>query len=308
MTPIRFRSLLVALLAGTWLVPTLGATPLIGIASAKSDNFQNLLRSSMEQHASQLGADTFVMDANNDPVLQQRQVRNLIAAKVDALIVVPSVIRAAPDLLREATTAGIPIVLLNRQYLPEQWPAKAAYVGSNELESGTLQMEELARRAHYQGKVAILVGDPDNPSSRMRTEDVEKVVAKYPEMQVVQKTTANWERNQATDAVTDWLKKGVAFDIIAANNDEMALGAIRALEKAGKNSKDTLIGGIDATPEALQELRSGKLAVTVLQDAKGQGGTAIDVALAMAQGQPVAEHVSWIPFRLMTSDSLEQSQ
>ncbi|KTT39679.1 rhizopine-binding protein [Pseudomonas oryzihabitans] len=307
MTHIRFSSLLVTLLATAWLTPAFATTPLIGIATAKSDNFQNLLRSSMEQHASQLGVDTFVEDANNDPVLQQRQVKNLIAAKVDAIIVLPTDIKAAPELLREATAAGIPIVLLNRQYIPEQWPPKAAYVGSNELESGTLQMEELARQAHYRGKVAILVGDPNNPSSRMRTEDVEKVVAKYPDMQVVQKTTANWERSQATDAVADWLKKGVDFNIIAANNDEMAIGAIRGLEKAGKEPKAYLIGGIDATPEALQEMRAGKLEVTVLQDAKGQGGTAIDVALAMFQGQPV-QSVSWIPFRLITPDSLEQSR
>lgn len=308
MTRLRFSSLLVALLASIWLVPTLGAPLLIGIAGAKSDNFQNLLRSSMEQHASQLGADTFVDDANNDPVLQQRQLKNLIAAKVDALIVIPVNVKDAPEMLREATAAGIPIVVVNRQYLPEQWPAKAAYVGSNELESGTLQMEELARRAHYRGKVAILVGDPNNPSSRMRTEDVEKVVAKYPDMQVVQKTTANWERNQAADAVADWLKKGVDLTIIAANNDEMALGAIRGLEKAGKDPKAYLIGGIDGTQDALQEMRAGKLAVTVLQDAKGQGGTAVDLALAMAQGEPVKQHVSWIPFHLITPDSLEQSQ
>jgi len=306
MTHIRFSALLVTLCATAWLTPTLAATPLIGIATAKSDNFQNLLRSSMEQHASQLGVDTFVEDANNDPVLQQRQLKTLIAAKVDALIVVPTAIKAAPDLLREATAAGIPIVLLNRQYIPEQWPPKAAYVGSNELESGTLQMEELARLAHYRGKVAILVGDPDNPSSRLRTEDVEKVVAKYPDMHVVQKTTANWERSQAADAVADWLKKGVDFTIIAANNDEMAVGAIRGLEKAGKDPKAYLIGGIDATPEALQEMRAGKLEVTVLQDAKDQGGTAVDVALAMFQGQPV-QPVSWIPFRLITPDSLERS-
>lgn len=307
MSRIRLAHLVSLLVAGAWLATALGATPLIGISGAKSDSFQNLLRNSLEQHATQLGADTFVDDANNDSALQMRQVKNLIDAKVDALVVIPVSVKNAPEMLSQATAAGIPIVLLNRQYIPEHWPPKAAYVGSNELESGTLQMEELARRAHYRGKVVILVGDPQNPSSRMRTEDVEKVVAKYPGLQVVQKATANWKRNEAADAVTDWLKKGVDFNIIAANNDEMALGAIRALEQAGKNPKDYLVGGIDATPDALQEMRAGKLAVTVLQDAKGQGDTAVDVALAMFRGQPV-QQVSWIPFHLITPDSLEQSQ
>ncbi len=173
-------------------------------------------------------------------------------------------------MMQLASQAKIPLVFVNRNPNPEKWPAQTAFVGSNELESGTLQMEELARRAGYKGNVVILVGDPANASSLMRTEDVEKVVAKYPDMKVIQKKVGNWERSQAATIVIDWVKQGVDFSIIAANNDEMAIGAIMGLEKAGKQAKDYWVGGIDGTPDGWKLMAEGKMAVSVFQDAAGQ--------------------------------------
>ncbi|MDW3283234.1 substrate-binding domain-containing protein, partial [Escherichia coli] len=92
----------------------------------------------------------------------------------------------------------------------------------------------------------------------------------------------------------NWTGNGEAIDIVAANNDEMAIGAAMALEKS---QKKLLIGGIDATPDGLKALASDKIQVTVFQDAVGQGKTALAVALKLIKGEKVESHV-WIPFEL----------
>lgn len=284
------------------------ATPLIGVGVAKNnDNFQVLLRNNVQRHANSLDADVFMEDAQDNGALQMRQIRNLIASKVDAIIVTAVDMKTAPEMTRLANEAKIPLVFINRNPEPAAWAPQTAFVGSNEIESGTLQMEELARRANYKGNVVILVGDPGNKASKIRTEDVENVVAKYPNMKIVQKTIAHWQRSEAASTVMDWLKQGVSFDIIAANNDEMAIGAVMGLEKAGKNPKDYLIGGIDGTPDALKLMDQGKLTVSVLQDAAGQANGAVEVALHMIRGERV-EPVNWVPFKLITPENRSQFQ
>ena len=84
-------------------------------------------------------------------------------------------------------------------------------------------------------------------------------MSKYPKMKVVQKQSANYSRSEGMDLMMNWLTNGEAIDIVAANNDEMAIGAIMALQQVGKAGKKVLIGGIDATPDGLKALASGKM-------------------------------------------------
>ncbi|RMV14101.1 Periplasmic substrate-binding protein [Pseudomonas savastanoi] len=283
------------------------ATPLIGVGMAKyNDNFQTILRHGVEKQVALLDADIFMENGQDDVELQMRQFRNLVNSKVDAIVVAMVNGKSAAEMMRLANEAKVPLVFVNRNPEPAKWPALTAFVGSDELESGTLQMEELARRAGYKGNVVILVGDPSNKSSVMRTEDVEKVVAKYPNMKVVQKKIGNWERSQAATIVIDWVKQGVDFSIVAANNDEMAIGAIMGLEKAGKNARDYLVGGIDGTPDGLKLMAEGKMAVSVFQDAVGQANGAVDAALSMARGETLASPVIWVPFKLITPENRQQ--
>ncbi|AZE84424.1 Ribose ABC transporter, periplasmic ribose-binding protein RbsB [Pseudomonas orientalis] len=300
------KAWLMLALGATLFVPGFAqaATPLLGVGMAKyDDNFQTLLRNGVQQQAGVMNADIFMENGKDSVDLQMRQFRNLVNSKVDAIIIAMVDGKSAAQMMQLASDAKIPLVFVNRNPNPEKWPAQTAFVGSNELESGTLQMEELARRAGYKGNVVILVGDPANASSLMRTEDVEKVVAKYPDMKVVQKKVGNWERSQAATIVIDWVKQGVDFSIIAANNDEMAIGAIMGLEKAGKQAKDYWVGGIDGTPDGLKLMAEGKMAVSVFQDAAGQAAGAVDTALRLVRGEVLESAVVWVPFKLITPEN-----
>lgn len=85
---------------------------------------------------------------------------------------------------------------------------------------------------NYRGNVAILMGALSNEETRERTRAVEAVIAKHKDLKVVEKQTAKWQRNEAVDVVSGWLLNGTPIDAIAANNDEMAIGAIMALKQA----------------------------------------------------------------------------
>lgn len=160
---------------------------------------------------------------------------------------------------------------------------------------------QLAKLANYKGNVAIMIGNLTDAGALQRTKDVEQVVAKYPAMKVVQKQPANYSRSEGMDLMQNWTGNGEAIDIVAANNDEMAIGAAMALEKS---QKKLLIGGIDATPDGLKALASDKIQVTVFQDAVGQGKTALAVALKLIKGEKVESHV-WIPFELVTKENMQ---
>lgn len=127
------------------------------------------------------------------------------------------------------TAAKIPLVYVNRTPGDSKLPSGVVFVGSDEKQSGTLQMEELAGLANYQGKVAVMIGNLTDAGAIQRTRDVEQVVAKYLKMRVVQKQTANYSRSEGMVLMLNWLTNGEEIDIVVANNDEMAIGAVMGL-------------------------------------------------------------------------------
>ncbi len=134
-----------------------------------------------------------------------------------------------------------------------------------------------------------------------RTQDIKDVIA-TPDcsfIKIVEEQTANWNRAQGQDLMTNWISKGVKFDAVIANNDEMAIGAIQALKASGVDRASYVIGGVDATQDALIAMQAGDLDVTIFQDAFGQGQGSIDTALKIKKGEKVEKKV-YIPFQLVT--------
>ncbi|VEI18992.1 D-ribose-binding periplasmic protein precursor [Serratia plymuthica] len=278
----------------------------IGVSMAYFDqNFLTIIRHSIDKEAKARGITVQFEDARGDVGRQTDQVQSFISAGVDAIIVDPVNSAGTPAITKLVTKAGIPLVYVNRTPGDSKLPSGVVFVGSDEKESGTLQMEALARLANYKGNVAIMIGNLTDAGALQRTKDVEQVVAKYPNMKVVQKQSANYSRSEGMDLMMNWVTNGEPIDIVAANNDEMAIGAIMALQQAGKRDSKVLIGGIDATPDGLKALSSGKMQVTVFQDAVGQGKASVDVAQRMIKGEKL-EPYYWIPFELVTPATMQK--
>ncbi|WP_276085803.1 substrate-binding domain-containing protein [Klebsiella quasipneumoniae] len=274
----------------------------IGVSMALfDDNFLTILRTSMQKEMKKDGVKSQIEDAKGDVSQQLQQVQNFIGQGVDAIIVNPVDTNAVKPIMDQATKAGIPLVFVNRRPQAELTD-KMAYVGSDSILAGRLQMEALAKAMNGKGNVAILLGDLANESTRDRTKGVEEVVAKYPNIKIVQKQTAKFTRNDAVDVVSNWMTSGEDIQAIASNNDEMAIGALQAL---GKNPNHILIAGVDGTPDALQMLKSGKMIATIFQDAKGQGEGAVDAAIKLANGEKV-EKIIDVPYQLITKENMAE--
>ncbi|OHV25579.1 sugar ABC transporter substrate-binding protein [Rhizobium sp. RMa-01] len=281
----------------------------VGVSMAKfDDNFLTVLRNGMTDYAKTLSGVTLqVEDAQNDVSKQQSQIQNFIASKVDAIIVNPVDTDATTAMSKLAADAGIPLVYVNRQPVNvDTLPEKQAFVASNEQESGTLETKEVCRILGGKGKVVVIMGELSNQAARMRTQDVHDVIKtdECKGLEIVEEQTANWDRTQGADLMTNWLSSGIEFDAVISNNDEMAIGAIQALKAAGKDMTKVVVGGVDATQDALAAMQAGDLDVTVFQDAAGQGKGALDTALKIAKGEKTEKKV-YIPFQLVTPENVK---
>ena len=280
----------------------------IGVTMAQfDDNFLTVLRNGMGKYAeSQKDISLQFEDAQGDVGKQLNQIQNFIAQKVDAIIVNAVDTDATPKMTKLATSAGIPLVYVNRMPADKSLPAKVAYVGSNEVDSGTLEMKEVCKLMGGKGNILVMMGELSNQAARQRTQDVEDVIA-TPEcsgIKILDKRTAKWQRTEGNDLMTNWISAGLKFDAVVSNNDEMALGAIQAL-KASKMLDKTIVAGVDATQDALASMKAGELKVTVFQNAAGQGQGAVDTAMKIIKGEKVPSMV-WIPFELVTPANLSQ--
>ena len=277
----------------------------LGVSMALfDDNFLTAVRESMKGHAKELGVSIQFEDAQNDIGRQLNQIENFIAQRVDAIIVNPVDTDATPRMTRLASRAGIPLVYVNRMPADKQLPPRVSFVGSDEKQSGSLEMAEVCRLMQGKGEVVILIGELTNQSARQRTQDVYDVIAR-PEcrgIRVLDKQAANWKRTQAADLMTNWLSAGLRPQAVVANDDEMAIGAIQSLKQARLLSK-TIVAGIDATPDALAAMKAGELRATVFQNAPAQGRGGVDTALKLIRGESVPGFV-WIPFELVTPANL----
>ena len=275
----------------------------IGVTMDKfDDNFLTSVRNAIDAEAKAKGVTVQAEDANDDTSKQISQIQNFIAQKVDAIIVNPVDTSATPKMTQLAVAAKIPLVYVNRKPEDKTLPPGVAFVGSNEKVSGVLEAEELVKCMKGKGNIVIMQGQLSNNAALDRTADVEEVVAKNPDIKIVQKQTAEWDRNKALDLMNNWITAGDKINGVAANNDEMAIGAILALKQAGVDPKTMCIGGIDATADGLAEIANGNLYVTVFQNSKGQGKGAVDTALSLIKGEKVPSYVD-VPFEKVTKDN-----
>ena len=286
----------------------------VGVSMARfDDNFLTVLRNGMIEYAKTLDGVTLqVEDAGNDVAKQLDQINNFVASGVAAIIVNPVDTSATKAMSDAAAAAGVPLVYVNREPVNvNELPDNQAFVASDERELGTLETKEVCRLFKEGGKteanVYVIMGELSNQAAQQRTQDILDVIGGSEcgvKINIIDKQTSNWMRDEAQNLMTNWLSTGTAFDGVIANNDESAIGAIQAMKAAGQDMKTIVVGGVDATQDALQAMQAGDLDVTVFQDAAGQGKGSLDAALKLAKGEAVDQKV-YIPFQLVTPANMK---
>ena len=286
----------------------------IGVSVARfDDNGLTVMRNGMTAHEEALdGVSLQIEDATDDVAKQLDQINNFIASGVDAIIVNAVDTNATEAMSNAAAEAGVPLVYVNRQPVNmDTLPEGQAFVASNEIESGTLAAFRMCQDLRAQGKSGgamayVLMGQLSNQAAVQRTKDFHDVIGMdmCNFITIIDEQTANWSRDEANDLMTNWISSGDPFDAVFGNNDEMALGAIQALKAAGISMDDVVVGGVDATSDALLSMKAGEMDVTVFQDLAGQGAGSIDTAIALINGDDVDKTV-FIPFKLVTPENID---
>jgi inositol transport system substrate-binding protein len=280
-----------------------GEKPLvIGVSLMNlSSEFIVMVGQAVEAKAKDLGVKLVVNDAQRSPERQVQQVESFIAQKVDAIILNPCEVEASSPAVTKALAAKIPIINVNS----ETKAVPTAFIGSRDEESARLAMSYIAERLGGQGGVVMMQGFLGQAAQLKRDQGAREVLAKHPNLNVLAEQTAEWDRAKARTLMENWIQAfGTKIQAVFAQNDEMGMGALLALEQARLKDK-VLVVSVDAIADALQAVKDGRLDATVFQDARAQGGTAVETAVRIARGQPFEPQV-YIPFQLVTRTNVAQ--
>jgi len=270
-------------------------------------SYQNLqnefiinIQDAVRAEAKKLDVDLIESDGQGKAEDQISQVQDFIARGVDVIILNPYDKDGSAHAVDLAVQAHKPVVVVNA--IVSNLDKANAYVGSEDAEAGRIAAQRIMDVLHGKGDIAVIHGPNGHSAEVQRSDGIRQVLAKYPDAKIVVEQTANWDRAQALDLMENWLASGRKIDAVIAQNDEMALGAYKAIETAGKQ-KDIPVIGIDAISDALKAVQDGRLVGTVFQDARGQGALAVDLAVDLAGGKTV-KHDNYLPFQLVTTDNV----
>jgi len=245
-----------------------------------------------------------IVDAAGDTAKQVGQVENFLAQGMDAVVILPVDTTATGPMTKAIVKAGKPLVYVNRK--PENLPKGVVYVGSKSIDAGVMNMEELGKAMGGKGNLAILIGELSDEPAHGRTDGIKQVVKEqFPNIKVTREQTGHWKRESGKTIMEDWLASGQQIDGVAANNDEMALGALQAIKAARKIDKIP-VGGTDGTHDALESMDKGELNNTVFQDPVAQGEEAVNAAYLMAKHESNPKAVDsnvWIPYQKITKEN-----
>ena len=274
-----------------------------------NDTFQTVIEKYAREYAEANGVEYVYADGHEDELKQQDQIKAMIEDGVNALVVVAVNPMGVDPIIDMAAEAGIPLVFVNRNPFSaddgSDIPDGVYYVGSNEVDAGNFQAEYVVNKLGEDAQCGyvVLMGQLSNTATPGRTGGNKEIFDKYEGYKFLAEQTGNWQRDQAVTIIENWITAyGDELCAVMANNDEMALGAVEALETAGMKDK-VLVAGVDLIDDAVVAIEEGRLDCSVKQDGKGQGEGAMGVALAALKGEEV-DKLTVVPFVPVSIDNV----
>lgn len=290
-----------------------------------SDNFMTLFRTELENYLIELGFskdNITIQDGANDQATQSNQIDAFIADGVDLLIINPVNSSSAESITDKVVAANIPLVYVNREPSEDEekrWEDNGwnvTYVGCDARQSGTMQGEIIADLGldtidkNGNGKVDYIMieGDPENVDAKYRTEfSVKALEDAGLEVNQLDDQVGNWDQATAQQLVANDLSQfGDDVEVVFCNNDAMALGALQAIQAAGRTiGKDIYLVGVDALTDAVQNIVDGNFTGTVFNDYFGQAQGAANLAVKFLKGEEV-DPVNMVDYVKVTADNAQE--
>lgn len=274
------------------------------VSKAFENEYWRTLKSGMEKGAEDFNKSGIKIDMDiksaqgeGDEQGQLSIVKNMIIRKYDMLLLSPISDGNLIPGVESAKKAGIPTINVNDGIIR----VADNYVGPKAIQNGELAAEWISNKIEGKGKVAVVIGMPKAFAARQRTKGFEEWMANNsPDVKIVEKQNADWDRSKARDLAEIWIKKHPDLKAIFANNDVMALGVQEAVNKSGK---DILVVGVDGIGEAYDSIKKGELDATIDSFPYYKGQVAVEMAVRKIGGQEIPR-VIWTPQALIDSKNV----
>ncbi len=287
-----------------------------------SDNFMTLFRTELENYlvAQGFSKDNIkIVDGANDQATQSGQIDSFINEGVDVLIINPVNSSSASTITDKVVAANIPLVYINREPSADEekrWEDNnwnVCYVGCDARQSGTMQGEIIADLGldkvdfNKNGKIDYIMieGDPENVDAQYRTEfSIKALEDAGLEVNCLDDQVGMWDQVKGQELVQNALSKsGDDIEVVFCNNDAMALGALQAIQTAGRTvGEDIYLVGVDALTEVVQDVIDGSITGTVFNDHFSQSHSAADAAIKYVNGE-ANEHYIGCDYVKVTGDN-----
>ncbi|MET9050629.1 substrate-binding domain-containing protein [Streptomyces bacillaris] len=276
-----------------------GGTKKVGMSLSTLNNpFFVQMKEGAQAEAEKAGIDLTVTDAQNDASQQANQFQNFTSSGVSSIIVNPVDSDAVGPGVRSANQADIPVIAADRGVNKAD---TATLVASDNVAGGKLAADALADRLGGKGSIVILQGTAGTSASRERGAGFAEGLKAHPGIKVVAKQPADFDRTKGLDVMTNLIQSHPDITGVFAENDEMALGAVKAL--GGKAGKSVSVVGFDGTPDGLKAVGAGTLYASVAQQPSELGRIAVRNAVKAAKGDTVEKTVK-VPVKVVTRENV----
>lgn len=273
----------------------------VGLAMNTLNNpFFVTLKEGAEETAASEGIDLEITDSQGDPAQQMTDVENLLQGNLDLLILNPVDSDAAAQAVLLANEQGVPVITVDRQ---ASGGKVLAHIGFDALKSGNISANFLDEALGGEGKVVELQGILGTNVGRDRSQGFNDHMATVPGIEIIAQQSANFDRGEALSVMEDILQANSEIDAVYAANDEMVMGALSAIEAAGRLDEMVVIG-TDAIDPALEAIRAGKLEATIAEPPFFLGRDAILTAIKILNGEEVDEMIT-LENKLVTEENVD---
>jgi len=268
--------------------------------STQANSFMVKMREGAQKKADELGLTINFQDASDDSATQANQLANAAATGAGAVIVNPTDSDAMAPAVKQLTDAKIPVVAVDRAVNNAE---VSSYIASDNVGGGKQAAKALSEAIHGEGEILVLQGKTGSSASRERGQGFDEGLKDSPNIKVVAKQTAEFERVKGLDVTTNLLQAHPNIKAIFAENDEMALGAIEALgDKAGK---DVIVVGFDGVEDALKAIKEGTMYASIAQQPADMAAQAVVEASKLLKGESATKEMQ-VDVVTVTKDNVDK--
>ena len=263
------------------------------VVSTLNNPFFVTLKEGAEAKAAELGYKLLVLDSQNDPAKELANVEDVLNKKIALMMINPTDSDAVRSAIRAANRKKVPVVTLDRGASSGK---VVSHVASDNVQGGMMAGDLVKDMLKGKGKVVELQGVPGTSAARDRGDGFNKSIKAASGIQVVASQTADFDRTKGLNVMENILQAQPEIDAVFAHNDEMALGAVKAIQAA---KRDIIVVGFDGTDDAVKAVNEGSMLATVAQQAGKIGAIGVETADKILKGQAVAEYTP-VPLKVIT--------